>query len=1058
MIHQKQISDTTLALLAYWRAALADSSLFHPVLSKDCAPIQVGQNDAGIWRVTQAPQDWIETTFAASKMPQAEASGGARKPIPLLLMPALLAVASKHGVKLGGAAPDACSVPLCIPALLTPDGALLADSQHLPWIPRELLEPSLNDVGIGLLADLDEHLTQLTRIPDNLCGALRVAQELFAHVTGCRLALLPPAAATLAPDPAQEPPVLPLLEIEDYGVIDGWFGIAYEPPFVAQHLIRLYDLLAEGPVAIPLLETLAHLPDRPTQQPLPLAEATPRYKKIVGHINRQHPLSPSQHEAMVELLGMKDGDILAVNGPPGTGKTTLLQSVVAQEWVMAAINGAPCPIIAAASTNVRAVENILDSFARLGQGSAYARWLPEIGGFGLFLASASRDSDHPTYNNPDRHHFKDVETPDWVSRAKLYYLEQAKNCPLLTGPSDTVADVTSGLRKLLQSHHSFLQEILAQRYRIFSVTGTDETAGARSSIQGMIAQYQQQRSAIEHEIAQARHTIADCKARKIEAQAHHAGVLREIGDTESAWNAHLAASPLWLDLFAFMPPCRRRRNALDRIFLLSQPQTNHLQHRDDGVTAHFIHARQQAVLDLSAAVAQCDQTEQAAIASQREAEARQTSVTAQLRQAEALLHQWLTLLGDTFAAWADVALCDINDRLDIGIRAPMFQFADWYWSGCWLLEMEARFRDSARDSKAPQKLESMLRRFAKIAPCMVVNFHMAPNIFMGWLGQPQPLWNVIDLLIVDEAGQVAPEVGAPTFALAKRAVVVGDAHQIEPIWNVPESTDRANAAKFGLIKKWDDPRYVKMEQDGYTAARGNLMHMSARACRLRKYPDIRGLLLTEHRRCVPELIAYCNQLVYGGRLEPKRAAIPPDQRILPPFGYLPVPGKDRKVGGSRNNHGEAQAIVDWIVRHRAALEHHYRHPTTGQALHISQIIGIVTPFAPQAGLIASMLRKALPDTRQKGRTITVGTVHRLQGAEREIVLFSPVYGDDHKGGMFFDNGPNMLNVAVSRARDSFLVFGNLALFNPQKSGSPSGVLAQYLFKHPENNLEGARCV
>jgi superfamily I DNA and/or RNA helicase len=372
--------------------------------------------------------------------------------------------------------------------------------------------------------------------------------------------------------------------------------------------------------------------------------------------------------------------------------------------------------------------------------------------------------------------------------------------------------------------------------------------------------------------------------------------------------------------------------------------------------------------------------------------------------------------------------------------------------------MEVRFRDGARDSKAPQKLETMLRRFAKITPCMVTNFHMAPAIFMGWLGQPQPLWNAIDLLIVDEAGQVAPEVGAPTFALAKRAVVVGDVYQIEPIWNVPESIDRANAAKFGLIKKWDDPRYVKMEQDGYTAARGNLMHMSARACRLRKYPDLRGLLLTEHRRCVPELIAYCNQLVYGGRLEPKRAAIPPDQRILPPFGYFPAPGKDRKVGGSRNNHGEAQAIVDWIVRHRAALEHHYRHPTTGQALHISQIIGIVTPFAPQAGLIASMLRKALPDTRQKGRTITVGTVHRLQGAEREIVLFSPVYGDDHKGGMFFDNGPNMLNVAVSRARDSFLVFGNLALFNPQKSGSPSGVLAQYLFKYPENNLGSAQRV
>ena len=32
----------------------------------------------------------------------------------------------------------------------------------------------------------------------------------------------------------------------------------------------------------------------------------------------------------------------------------------------------------------------------------------------------------------------------------------------------------------------------------------------------------------------------------------------------------------------------------------------------------------------------------------------------------------------------------------------------------------------------------------------------------------------IDLLIVDEAGQVLPEMAAPSFALAKWALVIGD--------------------------------------------------------------------------------------------------------------------------------------------------------------------------------------------------------------------------------------------------------------------------------------------
>ena len=43
------------------------------------------------------------------------------------------------------------------------------------------------------------------------------------------------------------------------------------------------------------------------------------------------------------------------------------------------------------------------------------------------------------------------------------------------------------------------------------------------------------------------------------------------------------------------------------------------------------------------------------------------------------------------------------------------------------------------------------------------------------------LYNYIDLLIVDEAGQVSPEIAAGAFSLAKKSVVVGDVYQIEPV-------------------------------------------------------------------------------------------------------------------------------------------------------------------------------------------------------------------------------------------------------------------------------------
>jgi superfamily I DNA and/or RNA helicase len=83
--------------------------------------------------------------------------------------------------------------------------------------------------------------------------------------------------------------------------------------------------------------------------------------------------------------------------------------------------------------------------------------------------------------------------------------------------------------------------------------------------------------------------------------------------------------------------------------------------------------------------------------------------------------------------------------------------------------------------------------------------------------------------------------------------------------------------------------------------------------------------------------------------------------------------------------------------------------------------------------------------------MTVGTVHSLQGAQRPVVIFSPVYSK-HADGGFIDKSTSMLNVAVARAKNTFLVFGDMDTFELVPRGSPRGQLAALLFKDDAQEL------
>ncbi|MEO1367756.1 MAG: AAA domain-containing protein, partial [Acidobacteriota bacterium] len=167
------------------------------------------------------------------------------------------------------------------------------------------------------------------------------------------------------------------------------------------------------------------------------------------------------------------------------------------------------------------------------------------------------------------------------------------------------------------------------------------------------------------------------------------------------------------------------------------------------------------------------------------------------------------------------------------------------------------------------------------------------------------------------------------------------------------------------------------------------------------------------------------------------------------FGWAHVLADAESSGSSRRNAGHAASIAEWLGRRRDELEGHY-----GRS--IGEIVGLVTPYSAQISTLAAACRAEDLPTAQVGADgppIAVGTVHTFQGGERPVMIFSPVV-TRRQPGYFIDRRPNLLNVAVSRARDAFLVFGDLAVFDPDV-GRPSGVLAQHLFEHPGHELRDA---
>ena len=108
-------------------------------------------------------------------------------------------------------------------------------------------------------------------------------------------------------------------------------------------------------------------------------------------------------------------------------------------------------------------------------------------------------------------------------------------------------------------------------------------------------------------------------------------------------------------------------------------------------------------------------------------------------------------------------------------------------------------------------------------------------------------------------------------------------------------------------------------------------------------------------------------------------------------------------------------------------------------------LAIVSPHRAQNNSIAQRLSHLLAERRGGLALPVIDTVERLQGAERDVVLFSVTTSDpDHLSSSFLNN-PNRFNVAITRARHKLVVVGSIAFFAQVPPGD-TALQANYCFK------------
>jgi hypothetical protein len=268
-------------------------------------------------------------------------------------------------------------------------------------------------------------------------------------------------------------------------------------------------------------------------------------------------------------------------------------------------------------------------------------------------------------------------------------------------------------------------------------------------------------------------------------------------------------------------------------------------------------------------------------------------------------------------------------------------------------------------------------------------------------------------LLVDEAGQALPQAAVGALLRTRHAIIVGDPIQIEPVVVLPDTLTHAICRRFGV----DPNHYAAPQSSVQTLADAASTYISEFQANVGSRSV--GIPLLVHRRCSEPMFSISNKIAYSQQMvsakSPKPSAI---QEILGKSAWIHVEGSGEDKWCQEEGN-ETLRLLRLLAQ-----------------AGVNPDLYIITPFVIVADRLRKLIRESgvlkgwVEENDWRWVNERIGTIHTVQGREAESVIF--VLGAPlpvQTGARNWAGGrPNLLNVAVTRAKESIYVIGNRRLW------------------------------